>query len=230
MTVPSDFVHAIFGIFNFKVSSATGSFGGICLAPLSHFEISAVKLAMPFGLLFCLAVLFAISNLFRAMCRRNNAEQEKDSLLSNSIENSKRTRRSLFIDTDDDVDVEVEVDDTVVDEDDLDDAGTDNVASFNGNSGQSLLNSSSSSTFSSTSAMVFGSSSGGRLRSSTAMASLGGSQSLEMSNRNKSSVERERASSLVFRPTLQNTIVSLVISFDFYICYVLLFINNFEPF
>jgi hypothetical protein len=67
--------------FGFRVSAASGSFGGVCIAPLDHFSLVLVRMTLPFVLLTLLLVVAAASaavRACRARRRRTTIELEDD--------------------------------------------------------------------------------------------------------------------------------------------------------
>ena len=87
LLVPHSVVNDMFFALNFKVASATGAFGGICIAPLGHFELVAVKLLFPLALLLALGVIFIVHRLWT------------------TLKHKKRRRYSFLVDDIDDGDI-----------------------------------------------------------------------------------------------------------------------------
>jgi hypothetical protein len=54
---------------NFRVAAATASFGGLCLAPWNHWQLTAARLSLPVLMLASLAVVALLARL-AAACRR----------------------------------------------------------------------------------------------------------------------------------------------------------------
>jgi hypothetical protein len=57
-------------VFGFRLAAASGSFGGVCIAPLDHFGLVLSRLCLPFVLLALLLLVAGVSVALRACWRR----------------------------------------------------------------------------------------------------------------------------------------------------------------
>jgi hypothetical protein len=76
--LPSDFgKDVVFRAFNLEVSSATASFGTVCVALVDHFDLLLWRLMLPLATIAALAVIFAVAKLVgRLRTRRRNDERD----------------------------------------------------------------------------------------------------------------------------------------------------------
>jgi hypothetical protein len=66
-------------VFGFRIAAASGSFGGVCIAPLNHFGLVMSRLCLPFVLLALLLLVATVSVLSRACWRRACMNTSKSS-------------------------------------------------------------------------------------------------------------------------------------------------------
>jgi hypothetical protein len=77
---PGLFAAPLVAFFGFKMAAATGSFGGVCVAPLDHFGLVAVRVSLPLVMMLSLVVIGGVARLIGA-CRagrRRRQEQHRN--------------------------------------------------------------------------------------------------------------------------------------------------------
>jgi hypothetical protein len=70
------FATPLVAFFGFKLSAATGSFGGVCVAPLDHFGLVAVRMSLPLVMMLSLVVIGGVTRLIGA-CRAGRRRRQE---------------------------------------------------------------------------------------------------------------------------------------------------------